>query len=151
MTPRAALSPAWLGLFAISSFGGLVLASFASGYHLVVTPLPGEPPAASGSVSTSVSGNVPGNVSASGSAPSSASAPQAASAPAAREAVTRRGLTPDLAVVRSEPDQGEILARLPANQSVSVLSRQGLWARIEFTRGGKSVAGWTLASNLSMR
>lgn len=147
MTPRAALSPAWLGLFAISSFGGLVLASFASGYHLVVTPLPGEPPAASGSVP----GNVPGSVSASGSAPGTASAPQAASAPAAREAVTRRGLTPDLAVVRSEPDQGEILARLPANQSVSVLSREGLWARIEFTRDGKSVAGWTLASNLSMR
>lgn len=145
MTPRAALSPAWLGLFALSSFGGLVLASFASGYHLVVTPLPGEPPATSGSVPAS------GSAPASGSGSASASAPNAASAPAAREAVTRRGLTPDLAVVRSEPDQGEILARLPANQSVSVLSQQGLWARIEFTRDGKSVAGWTLASNLSMR
>jgi hypothetical protein len=145
MTPRAALPPAWLGLFAIASFGGLVLASFASGYHLVVTPIPGEPPAAS------VPGSVPAGASVPSSVPGSASASTAAAAPAPREAVARRGLTPDLAVVRSEPEKGEILARLPANQSVSVLSREGLWARIEFSRNGKSVAGWTLASNLSLR
>jgi len=141
MTPRAALPPAWLGLFAIASFGGLVLASFASGYHLVVSPVPGEPPAGSAS----------GGSASAGSASGSASAPTAVSAPAPREAVVRRGLTPDLAVVRSEPEKGEILARLPANQSVSVLSREGLWARVEFSRDGKSVAGWTLASNLSLR
>lgn len=35
MASRAAASPAWLGLFAAASFGGLVLAAFASGYHLV--------------------------------------------------------------------------------------------------------------------
>jgi hypothetical protein len=127
MTPRTALPPAWLGLFAISSFGGLVLAFFASGYHLVVTAVPGAAPPATGSAGAPVS------------------------APAAREAVVRQGLTPDLAVVRSEPDKGEIVSRLPANQSVSVLSREGLWARIEFVRDDKAVAGWTLASNLSMR
>ena len=27
MTPRATLSPAWLGLFALTTFGGLVLAT----------------------------------------------------------------------------------------------------------------------------
>jgi hypothetical protein len=126
MTPRAAISPAWLGLFALGSFGGLVIASFASGYHLVVK------------------GTAPG-------APAPSGAPAAVSAPAAREAVTRQGLMPDLAVVRSEPEKGEILARLPANQSVSVLVQEGRWARIEFARDGKSVSGWTLASNLSMR
>lgn len=134
MTPRAALPPAWLGLFGIASFGGLVLAFFASGYHLVVTAVPGEAPAGTGSAS----------------APA-ASAPAASSAPAAREAVVRQGLTPDLAVVRSEPEKGEIVSRLPASQTVSVLSREGLWARIEFVRDGKAVAGWTLASNLSLR
>jgi len=128
MTPRAAISPAWLGLFALGSFGGLVLASFASGYHLVVKGA--EPGAA---------------------APGSGDAPAAISAPAVREAITRQGLTPDLALVRSEPEKGEIVARLPGNQSVRVLAQEGPWARIEFARDGKSVAGWTLASNLSMR
>ena len=128
MTPRAAISPAWLGLVALGSFGGLVLASFASGYHLVVKAAAPDTPA-----------------------PASSDVPAAVSAPAAREAVTRQGLTPDLAVVRKEPEKGEIVARLPSNQSVTVLAQEGRWARIEFTRDGKSVAGWTLASNLSMR
>jgi len=105
-----------------------VLASFASGYHLVVKAAePGAP------------------------APARGDAPAAVSAPAAREAVTRQGLTPDLALVRSEPEKGELVARLPANQAVTVLAQEGRWARIEFARDGKSVAGWTLASNLTMR
>src|SRR3954463_11887780 len=85
MTARAAPSPVWLGLFGALSFGGLVLASFASGYHLVMktapqsaplaladSPLPSGPASSNGTAAPAQSG--------SGAASGAAAAPAAPAA-----------------------------------------------------------------------
>jgi len=177
MTARAAPSPAWLGLFGALSFGGLVLASFASGYHLVmksapqgVSAAPTDSPAGSASAGSVSAGSV-----SAGSAPpsSNGSAGVAQSgaprgSPAAREgagpltpsgstssdpaeAIVRPNLRPDRARVRSRPDSGAIVGRLPSNQRVAVRGRDGQWLHIEFDRNGKHVDGWTQESNLLLR
>jgi hypothetical protein len=117
MASSAALSPAWLGLVAAVSFGGLVLASFASGYHLA-------------------EGNA---------------APGAAAGPvlAARTATVRQHLDAERAVLLDSPQGRKVLARLPADQTVTVRAREGRWARIEYRRGGADFTGWTEAANLS--
>ncbi|MEO8179935.1 MAG: SH3 domain-containing protein [Deltaproteobacteria bacterium] len=169
MTARAAPSPAWLGLFGALSFGGLVLASFASGYHLVMksaqqglSAAPADSPAGSDPAANApASSNGSSSVAQSGSsAPSGSAAPrQGAGAltpsgsnpsdPA--EAIVRPNLRPDRARVRSRPDSGAIVGRLPSNQRVAVRGRDGQWLHIEFDRNGKHVDGWTQESNLLLR
>lgn len=171
MTLRATLSPAWLGIFAALSFGGLVIASFASGYHLVMKTAPRgalvaseENPAASAAepraaaepggtapsapaandTAGAVGGGGPGGGAAAGG-PSTGGASEPA------EAIVRANLPPNRAVVRSRPETGGIVARLPSNQRVAVRGRQGQWVRVEFDRKGKHVQGWTLETNLQLR
>lgn len=169
MTLRATLSPAWLGIFAALSFGGLVIASFASGYHLVMKTAPrgvsedspagsaaAEPSAAPGAQSapaandTAGAGGPGGGPITGGPGAAGGSATGgAASDPA--EAIVRPNLPPNRAVVRSRPETGGIVARLPSNQRVTVRGRQGQWLRVEFERKGKHVLGWTLETNLQLR
>jgi hypothetical protein len=158
MTSRATLSPAWLGIFAALSFGGLVLASFASGYHLVMKT---APRGASAAVEDSPAANAPepsapapAGDSAGGSndAPANdAPAPVRAPASDPAEATVRPNLPPNRAVVRSRPETGGVVARLPSNQRVALRGRQGTWVRVEFDRKGKHVIGWTLETNLQLR
>ena len=170
MASRATLSPAWLGIFAVLSFGGLVLASFASGYHLVMKTAPRgmaaeseDSPAASAAADPRAAGAAPSAPApsdpatagsgtggpAGGSTAGGASAAGAASDPA--EAVVRPNLPPNRAVVRSRPETGGIVARLPSNQRVALRGRQGQWLRVEFDRKGKHIQGWTLETNLQLR
>jgi SH3 domain-containing protein len=172
MTLRATLSPAWLGIFAALSFGGLVIASFASGYHLVMkTPPRGasaaseDNPAASAAAepSAAAGGDVPNAPAANdtaaaanggrggGSTTGAAGPATAGTASDPAEAIVRTNLPPNRAVVRSRPETGGIVARLPSNQRVAVRGRQGQWVRVEFERKGKHVLGWTLESNLQLR
>jgi hypothetical protein len=189
MTSRAMLSPAWLGLFAALSFGGLVIASFASGYHLVMKTAPrGTAAASEDSAVGSAAASAAAEPSAAGDVPSAASASETAgpaapepgspaddsaadgavkgrpvagrsakgglaraAASAGSEAVVRPNLPPNRAVVRSRPETGGIVARLPSNQRVVVRGRQGQWLRVEFDRKGKRVQGWTLETNLQLR
>jgi hypothetical protein len=173
MTSRATLSPAWLGIFAVLSFGGLVIASFASGYHLVMKTAPratgaasedtpaearatGDAPSAlaandtagpaGGSIAAGSVARGPATGSAAGAGPATGGA---ANDPA--EAVVRPNLPPNRAVVRSRPETGGIVARLPSNQRVTLRGRQGQWVRVEFERKGKHVLGWTLETNLQLR
>ena len=113
----ASLSPAWLGLVAAVTFGGLVLASFASGYHLAA-----------------------GNA-ASGAAAGAVLEP--------RSATVRSHLEAERAVLLDSPKGRKVLAPLPADQTVTVLAREGRWARIEYRRGGTDFTGWTEEANLS--
>ncbi len=151
MTPRATLSPAWLGLFALASFGGLVVASFASGYHLVMkTPpraeaLPVAPEPAPAAVDEAGAAQVAPTSEAAASEPASARAVNDPS-----EAVVRQNLPPDRARVWAKPESKKVVARLPSKQRVAVLGRQGSWLRIEYKRRGKQVSGWTLESNLQL-
>jgi hypothetical protein len=117
MASSAALSPAWLGLVATVSFGGLVLASFASGYHLAG----GD--AANGAVAGPVIES--------------------------RTATVRQHLDAERAVLLDSPQGRKVLAPLPADQTVTVLAREGGWARIEYRRGGTHFTGWTQEANLS--
>jgi hypothetical protein len=174
MTLRATLSPAWLGIFAALSFGGLVIASFASGYHLVMKTAPrgawtasednpaaepraaAEPGAPSAPVTDDTAGAVGGaNGGLVNGSPAKggggAGGPSTGGASDPAEAIVRTNLPPNRAVVRSRPETGGIVARLPSNQRVAVRGRQGQWLRVEFDRKGKHVLGWTLESNLQLR
>jgi hypothetical protein len=162
MTARAAPSPVWLGLFGALSFGGLVLASFASCYHLVMKTAPqSAPPSLADSPVTpgaaSSNGTAAAAQSGSGGASGTAAAP---AAPATKngstpsdpaEAIVRPNLRPDRARVRSQPESGAIVGRLPSNQKVALRGRDGQWLHVEFDRNGKHVDGWTLESNLLLR
>jgi len=169
MTSRAALSPAWLGLFAALSFGGLVVASFASGYHLVMkSAVLSAPAAAAGNPSASAAES-PGATSAAAASGDAPSAQGGAAGAAARgvalsglassglassdppEAIVRPNLRPDRALVRRQPESGAVVARLPSNQRVALRGRSGDWLHIEFDRKGKHVDGWTQESNLQLR
>jgi hypothetical protein len=148
MTPRATLSPAWLGLFALATFGGLVVASFASGYHLVMktapraeplTPVAAAPPevAGAGGAAAATGGGAAGAV--------------GAATPAdPAEAIVRQNLPPDRALVWAQPKSKKVVGRLPARQRVALLGRQGTWVRVEFKRAGKQISGWTMDSNLQL-
>jgi hypothetical protein len=185
MTLRATVSPAWLGIFAALSFGCLVIASFASGYHLVMITAPrgalaasednpaAEPRAAadlagaapSAPATDDTAGAVGGSVNSglangglanggpanAGPAKGGARGPSTTGASDPAEAIVRTNLPPNRAVVRSRPETGGIVARLPSNQRVNVRGRQGQWVRVEFDRKGKHVLGWTLETNLQLR
>jgi hypothetical protein len=159
MTSRAALSPAWLGLFAALSFGGLVLASFASGYHLVMKTAPrsvpaeaaGKPATRAASPGADVAAEQAGKSAASEAAGSGGAAAKAPVATDPAEAIVRPNLRPDRARVRSQPETGVVVARLPSNQRVTLRGRSGEWLHIEFDRKGKHVDGWTQETNLQLR
>lgn len=149
MTPRATLSPAWLGLFALATFGGLVVASFASGYHLVMKTAPRAEPMAPAAEVLPVVGGAGGAASATGAAPAAAAEPARAAADPA-EAIVRQNLPPDRALVWAQPASKKVVGRLPGKQRVALLGRQGTWVRVEFKRAGKQINGWTMESNLQL-
>jgi len=159
MTTRATLSPAWLGLFAALSFGGLVIASFASGYHLVMKTAPrgasaasAENPELSAAAEPNAAAPQQSGESASGGATANDTGAAGGAAPSdPAEAVVRPNLPPNRALVRSRPETGGVVARLPSNQRVALRGRQGQWLRVEFDRKGKHVIGWTLETNLQLR
>lgn len=137
-----------------------MLASFASGYHLVMktapqsmAPTPEEgratsaPASASGAAAVAQSGN--GAASGAAGRPSATTSASNPSDPA--EAIVRPNLRPDRARVRSRPDAGAIVGRLPSNQRVTLLGRDGQWLHIAFDRNGKHIDGWTQEANLLLR
>lgn len=150
MTPRATLSPAWLGLFALVTFGGLVVASFASGYHLVMKTAPRAETVAPAAEAPVIAG-------AGGAAPAATAGTSAAGEPALSratpepaEARVRQNLPPDRALVWAQPGSKKVVGRLPGKQRVALLGRQGTWVRVEFKRAGKQINGWTMESNLQL-
>jgi|SRR6185295_7552952 len=156
MTSRAAVSPAWLGLFAALSFGGLVLASFASGYHLVMKTAPLSAPAAPTDSPAVGAAAAPGDTAAApssggASAGGAAGPTETAAAADPTEAIVRPNLPPNRALVRNRPESGAVVARLPSNQRVALRGRSGEWLHIAFDRKGKHVDGWTQEANLLLR
>jgi len=122
-------SPAWLGVAAVASFAGLVIAAFASGYHLV--------------------GEAPPNVSS--AAPGVEARPQnAASGEPARVAIVREQPRQERAVVRRKPETGEVLDHLSAEQRVTILAEEGAWFQIRYEQQGQEREGWTHQVNLSV-
>ena len=159
MTSRAALSPAWLGLFAALSFGGLVVASFASGYHLVMKTAPRSAAAPADTTAADTpaasAAELPGDTSAapsSGGATAGGGGAGSVDSPAAdpSDALVRQNLPPNRALVRNRPE-GAVVARLPSNQRVTLRGRNGEWLHIAFDRKGRHIDGWTQEANLQLR
>lgn len=121
MSSSAGPSPLWLGVIAILSFGGLVLAAFASGYHLV-----GDAPV--------------------GLAPA---VPVAGERRGARSRVVRRDIEKERAVAHSTPEGGEVVGKLRPEQPVSILAEKGAWTQIRYEEDGETREGWIEAVNLS--
>jgi hypothetical protein len=122
-------SPAWLGIAAVASFAGLVIAAFASGYHLVGEAPPGVSSAAPGA---------------------EARAQNAVSTEPARLATVREQPRQERAVVRRKPETGEVLDHLSAEQRVTILAEEGDWFQIRYERQGQEREGWTHQVNLSV-
>jgi hypothetical protein len=123
-------SPAWLGIAGILSFGGLVIAAFASGYHLASDA---PPPRAT---------------------PALSRAERAASPNTVEDELTGSGIVAeplvdrDRAVLRAVPVNGEIVDELPAGRTVAILRQQGDWVLIRYDRDGKAHEGWTHRVNI---
>lgn len=122
-------SPAWLGAAAIISFGGLVVTAFASGYHLA-TDLPPAPIAAPVKA-----------------APSAAAANAAAFAPVPGR-VAEPLVDRAKAVLRAEPEGGEVIDELPSGRSVTISRESGDWLFVRYERDGQEREGWAHRINI---
>jgi hypothetical protein len=127
----SAPSPAWLGTVAAMSFAGLVLAAFASGYHLAIDPPPTKARAL---------------VSAPASDPDAVDEERAQ--PIHAGTVTEPLVDREQAVLRSEPMDGEIVDELPAGRRVTVSAQSGQWLFVRYERDGKAHEGWTHRVNI---
>jgi hypothetical protein len=112
-------SPAWLAAFAVISFGGLVGAAFASGYHL-----------ASDAPVASASGRSGSRTSWVGPA-----------------RIAEPLVDHDRAVLRAEPE-GEIVDELPAGRSVTITRESGEFVMLRYERDGQIRIGWTHRVNI---
>lgn len=122
-------SPAWLGVAGMMSFGGLVIAAFASGYHLAsdAPPPRSVPVIARGERAPGVEEG--GELTGKGSV--------------AEPLVDRQR-----AVLRAQPVNGEIVDELPAGRNVAILRQAGDWVQIRYERDGKPREGWTHRVNI---
>jgi hypothetical protein len=125
MTSNPGPSPAWLGVFAGASFAGLVLASFASGHHLV-----------GGTAPTAVA--------------ASATGADRASAAAATTAIVREPSRGGRLEVRTEPETGKVIDQLKLEQRVTLLAQNGAWSQIRYERDKVVRLGWTRTENLTV-
>lgn len=120
-------SPAWLGVFGIISFGGLVIAAFASGYHLASDP---PPRAARPRVE------------------SAAEEPQPVLVPRGPGRVAEPLADRQRAVLRAEPVDGEIVDELPAGRSITILEQSDDWLMLRYERDGQVKEGWAHRVNI---
>jgi hypothetical protein len=124
-------SPAWLGAIAATSFAGLVLAAFASGYHLAIDP----PPIKARALVSAPAGD-----------PDTLDEEQMQ--PIHAGTVTEPLVDREQAVLRSEPMDGEIVDELPAGRRVTVSAQSGPWLFVRYERDGKAHEGWTHRVNI---
>ncbi len=128
---NAGPSPAWLGIVAAASFGGLVLAAFASGYHLAIDPPP---------VKARASIAVPAD-------PADDTNPENEK-PIRAGTVAAPLVDRERAVLRAEPVDGEIVGELPAGRHVTVSAQSGERLFVRYERNGKALEGWTHRVNI---
>lgn len=127
-------SPAWLGVFAVLTFAGLVVAAFASGYHLAsLEPL----------VATEAGEQAPSSASGSGSAGENAAAFAPIPGKVAEPLVDR-----DRAVLLAQPGDGKELDELPAGRSITISRESDDWLFIRYERDGREHEGWAHRVNI---
>lgn len=133
---NAGPSPAWLGVVAIVSFGGLVVAAFASGYHLA-----SQGPIAS---DTATSGRARSSRPASTGADSAGATAFAPIPGRIAEPLVDR----ERAVLMKDPGEGDVLDELPAGRSVTISRESGDWLYVRYERDGKDQEGWAHRVNI---
>ncbi|HTV26018.1 MAG TPA: hypothetical protein VMG12_45280 [Polyangiaceae bacterium] len=138
---NAGPSPASLGVVAILSFGGLVAAAFASGYHL-----------ASHSGAAKAATDQPAAEKAGVSAASDAEGASSAANAAAFAPIPGRIAEPlvdrERAVLLAAPDSGDVVDELPSGRSVTISRESGDWLFVRYTRDGKEREGWAHRINI---
>jgi hypothetical protein len=136
-------SPAWLGVVAGISFGGLVVAAFASGYHLA-SHSPSDTRVALASASSEDS---------SSTAASSAAASDPIGADSAAFAPIPGRVAEPLvdrtrAVLLKAPGNGDVTDKLPAGRRVTISRESGDYLYVRYERDGKEHEGWTHRINI---
>jgi hypothetical protein len=135
---NAGPSPMSLGVVAILSFGGLVVAAFASGYHLA---------SHSGTAEVSAPELV-----AEGAASAGAEAPGSEANVTTFAPVPGRIAEPlvdrEKAVLLSAPENGDVVDELPSGRNVSISRESGDWLFVRYERDGKQHEGWAPRINI---
>jgi hypothetical protein len=129
---NAGPSPVSLGVVAILSFGGLVVAAFASGYHL----------ASHASTETVAA------TEASASAKGASSAANAAAFAPIPGRVAEPLVDREMAVLRAAPEDGAVVDELPSGRSVTISREYGDWLFVRYERDGKEREGWAHRINI---
>lgn len=134
-------SPASLGVVAILSFGGLVVAAFASGYHL-----------ASHAGTLKVATDEPAADQAEVGAASDAEGASSAANAAAFAPIPGRIAEPlvdrERAVLRAAPENGDVVDELPSGRKVTISRESGDWLFVRYQRDGKEHEGWAHRINI---
>lgn len=135
---KAGPSPVSLGVVAILSFGGLVVAAFASGYHL-----------ASHAGTAALSAPEPGadGASAAGDEGPGAEANAAAFAPVPGR-VAEPLVDREKATLLSAPESGDVVDELPSGQNLSISRESGDWLFVRYEHHGKQREGWAHRINI---
>ena len=135
---NAGPSPVSLGVIAILSFGGLVMAAFASGYHLASHAA--APPAAASAPRSGASGAEDGEG-------TSSEASAAAFAPIPGR-IAEPLVDRDKAVLRAAPEDGAVVDELPSGRSVTISRESGDWLFVSYQRDGEEREGWAHRINI---
>jgi hypothetical protein len=135
---NAGPSPVSLGVVAMLSFGGLVIAAFASGYHLashvdVAPAVTAAQPVGSGAPETGSEGAPEANA--------------AAFAPIGGH-VAEPLVDREKAVLLSAPENGEVIDELPSGRNLSISRESGDWLFVRYERDGKQHEGWAHRINI---
>jgi hypothetical protein len=135
---NAGPSPVSLGVVAILSFGGLVVAAFASGYHLASHS--GTSHSDTGALSAPEAGGTADDGSRS-------EANAAAFAPIAGR-VAEPLVDREKAVLLSAPEDGDVVDELPSGRNLSISRESGDWLFVRYERDGKELEGWAHRINI---
>lgn len=129
---NAGPSPVSLGVVAILSFGGLVVAAFASGYHL-----------ASHATTETVIATESGTSAEGANSVANAAAFAPISGRVAEPLVDR-----DKAVLLAAPEDGAVVDELPSGRVVTISRESGDWLFVRYERDGKEREGWAHRINI---
>jgi hypothetical protein len=130
---NAGPSPAWLGVVAAITFGGLVAAAFASGYHLASDAPRGSDLGSAASDSRSAS--------------SGAGEDTAAFAPIPGR-IAEPLVDDERSGLMKAPGESEVLDELPPGQHLSISRESGDFLFVRYERDGKEHEGWAHRINV---
>jgi hypothetical protein len=139
---NAGPSPASLGVVAIFSFGGLVVAAFASGYHLA------SHSGASRSNTAALSAAEADGEAAAAADHGSPSEANAASFAPIPGRVAEPLVDREKAGLLSAPEEGDVVDELPSGRNLSISRESGDWLFVRYERDGKEVEGWAHRINI---